>query len=172
MFNLTLDNNTAWLHLEASFRFSDIAPVTTYSSLCTAAILLGYRSSLDALVDANLDAIQQSSILEYMRYLNAIIQSIPNGRFVENNPKLFLANLGINAGRPLALTPTIPLRVRNNLVKILSRFNKVVDVDDPPLPQTPEIFQNVIAERVEILKLSASLSESMVMCSCGMGFFG
>jgi hypothetical protein len=99
--------------------------------------LLGYRASLDALVDANLDAHQQSSILEYMRYLNAIIQSIPNGRFVENNPKLFLANLGINAGRPLALTPTIPIRARRiialvdaNLDAIYSKMGAIGQILD------------------------------------------
>jgi hypothetical protein len=44
--------NTAWAHLESSFTFSDIHSVVMHSSLCTAATLLGYRASLDALNDA------------------------------------------------------------------------------------------------------------------------
>jgi hypothetical protein len=100
--------NTAWAHLESSFTFSDIHSVVMHSSLCTAATLLGYRASLDALNDNALEANQQSSIFEYVRYMNAIIHSIPNGRFILNNPKLFLANIGFQAGRPAALTPTLP----------------------------------------------------------------
>ena len=100
LFDICEGLKTAWAHLESSFSFSDIHSVAMHSSLCTAATFLGYRASLDALNDTTLEANQQSSIFEYVRYLNAILHSIPNGRYILNNPKLFLANLGIKAGRP------------------------------------------------------------------------
>ena len=160
--------NTAWAHLESSFTFSDIHSVVMHSSLCTAATLLGYRASLDALNDNALEANQQSTILEYVRYMNAIIHSIPNGRFILNNPKLFLANIGFQAGRPAALTPTLPRLVRHQIAQVLPGLK--LNVDDPPLISEP--CQNVINDRIELLKSSESLKASMVMCSCGMGFFG
>jgi hypothetical protein len=117
MFHLKAGLSTVWQYLDASFSFSPIDAVTTYSSVCTAAILIGYRASLDALKDSsNLEANQQCQVMDYMRYLNAIIHTIPSGRFISNNPKLFLANLGLDSGRCLALVPTLPLRVQQHIL--------------------------------------------------------
>ena len=142
--------------------------------MCTAAVLLGYRASLDALKDScELEANLQCSIFEYMRYLNAIIHSISSGRFISNNPKLFLATLGIDSGRPLALTPTLPFHVRSKIVSYLPGLR--IDAEDTQLPV--DLCQNVVtanflAERVDFLKESTSMKQTMLMCSCGMGFFG
>ena len=169
IFDLHANLTTIWQYLEASFMFSDIDSVTTFSSVCTAAVLLGYRASLDALKDSDeLETNLQCSILEYMRYLNAIIHAIPSGRFVSNNPKLFLATLGFNSGRPLALTPTLPLQVRFQIVSFSTGLR--MDAEDAQLALMP--CQNAISARIDILKEAISLSPSMVMCSCGMGFFG
>jgi len=169
IFDLRANLTTVWQYLEASFIFSDIDSVTTFSSVCTAAVLLGYRASLDALKDSDkLEANLQCSILEYMRYLNAIIHAIPSGRFVSNNPKLFLATLGFISGRPLALTPTLPLQVRFQIVSFSTGLR--MDAEDAQLALMP--CQNAISARIDILKGTISLSPSMVMCSCGMGFFG
>jgi hypothetical protein len=169
MFDLQAGLSTVWQYLDASFSFSPIDAVTTYSSVCTAAILIGYRASLDALKDgSNLEANQQCQLLDYMRYLNAIIHTIPSGRFVSNNPKLFLANLGLDAGRCLALVPTLPLRVHQQIVSYLPGLN--FSCEDPQLPE--EHSRNAMIERIEKLKGSDSLEASMVLCSCGMGFFG
>ena len=89
--------------------------------------------------------------------MNAIIHSIPNGRYILNNPKLFLANLGFQAGRPVALTPTLPRLVRHQIVKFLPGLK--LNVDDPPL--IPEPCQNVINDRIELLKSSESLKASI-----------
>jgi hypothetical protein len=169
MFDLQAGLNTVWRYLGASFSFSPIDAVTTYSSVCTAAILIGYRASLDALKDSpNLEANQQCQIVDYMRYLNTIIHTLPSGRFVSNNPKLFLANLGLDSGRCLALVPTLPLRVRQHIVSHLSGLH--FSCEDPQLPEVHS--RNTIIERIEMLKESDSLEASMVLCSCGMGFFG
>ena len=133
MFDLQAGLSTVWQYLDASFSFSPIDAVTTYSSVCTAAILIGYRASLDALKDSyNLEANQQCQLVDYMRYLNAIIHTIPSGRFVSNNPKLFLANLGLDAGRCLALVPTLPLRVQQQIVSYLPGLH--FNFEDPRLP--------------------------------------
>jgi hypothetical protein len=169
MFDLQAGLSTVWQYLDASFSFSPIDAVTTYSSVCTAAILIGYRASLDALKDSsNLEANQQCQLVDYMRYLNAIIHTIPSGRFVSNNPKLFLANLGFDAGRCLALVPTLPLRVQQHILSYLPGLH--FNFEDPRLPE--ENSRNAVIERIEMLKQSESLEASMVLCSCGMGFFG
>jgi hypothetical protein len=169
MFDLQAGLSTVWQYLDASFSFSPIDAVTTYSSVCTAAILIGYRASLDALKESsNLEANQQCQLVDYMRYLNAIIHTIPSGRFVSNNPKLFLANLGLDAGRCLALVPTLPLRVQQQIVSYLPGLH--FNFEDPQLPE--EHSRNAVIERIEMLKQSESLEASMVLCSCGMGFFG
>ena len=169
MFDLHAGLNTVWQYLDASFIFSPIDSITTYSSVCTAAVLIGYRASLDALKDcSDLEANQQFHVVDYMRYLNAIIHTIPSGRFISNNPKLFLAKLGLDSGRCLALVPTLPLRVQQQILSYLPGLN--FNYDDPPLPV--EQSRNVIFERIQFLKHSDSLEASMVMCSCGMGFFG
>jgi hypothetical protein len=155
IFDLHANLITVWQYLEASFIFSDIDSVTTFSSVCTAAVLLGYRASLDALKDSNeLEANLQCSILEYMRYLNAIIHSISSGRFISNNPKLFLATLGFHSGRPLALTPTLPFHVRSKIVSYLPGLR--IHAEDAQLPV--ELCQNAISARVDILKGAVSLS--------------
>jgi hypothetical protein len=169
MFDLKAGLSTVWQYLDASFSFSPIAAVTTYSSVCTAAILIGYRASLDALKDSsNLEANQQCELVDYMRYLNAIIHTIPSGRFISNNPKLFLANLGLDSGRCLALVPTLPLRVQQHILSYLPGLH--FTFEDPRLPE--EHSRNAVIERIEMLKQSDSLEASMVLCSCGMGFFG
>jgi tRNA G46 methylase TrmB len=169
MFDLKAGLSTVWQYLDASFSFSPIAAVTTYSSVCTAAILIGYRASLDALKDcSNLEANQQCQLVDYMRYLNAIIHTIPSGRFISNNPKLFLANLGLDSGRCLALVPTLPLRVQQHILSYLPGLH--FNFEDPRLPV--EHSRNAVIERIEMLKQSDSLEDSMVLCSCGMGFFG
>ncbi len=169
IFDLQAGLTAVWQYLEASFIFSPIDAVTTYSSVCTAAILVGYRASIDALKDcSNLEANEQGHVVDYMRYLNAIIHTVPSGRFVTNNPKLYLANLGLDSGRVLDLIPTLPLRVQQQIVSYLPglKFN----FDDPQLPL--EHSRNVILERIEMLQCSDSLEASMVICSCGTGFFG
>jgi hypothetical protein len=47
MFDLQAGFCKVWQYLDASFSFFPIDAVTTYSSVCTAAILIGYRASLD-----------------------------------------------------------------------------------------------------------------------------
>jgi hypothetical protein len=169
IFDLHAGLLSVWQYLDESFSFSPIDAVTTYSSVCAAAILIGYRASLDALKDgSNLEANQQCQLLDYMRYLNAIIHTIPSGRFVSHNPKLFLANLGLDAGRCLALVPTLPLRVHEQIASYLPGLN--FSCEDPQLPE--EHSRNAMIERIELLKGSDSLEASMVLCSCGMGFFG
>ena len=169
IFDLEAGLSTVWQYLDASFSFSPIDAVTTYSSVCTAAILIGYRASLDALKDSsNLEANQQCQLVDYMRYLNAIIHTIPSGRFISNNPKLFLANLGLDSGRCLALVPTLPLRVQQHILSYLPGLH--FSSEDSRLPE--DRSQNAIIERIEMLKQSDSLEASMVLCSCGMGFFG
>jgi hypothetical protein len=162
-----------WEELNSKFIYFDAHDTVSYGSVCTAAILLGYRASLDALNDVNIDANEQSLIFGYMRYLNSIIHCLPNGRFVFNNPKLYLANLGYDAGRPLALTPTLPFRVRQLILKYLLQVPE--DFIDPPIPveSNEKGYQNKVQQqRVQELKDMESLSAQMVMCSCGKGFFG
>jgi hypothetical protein len=162
-----------WEELNSKFIYFDAHDTVSYGSVCTAAILLGYRASLDALNDVDIDANEQSLIFGYMRYLNSIIHCLPNGRFVFNNPKLYLASMGYDAGRPLALTPTLPFRVRQLILKHLPQVPE--DLLDPPIAveSNKKSYQNKLQQqRVQELKDMESLSAQMVMCSCGKGFFG
>ena len=170
VFDLTAGLTLCWQHLKERFIFSEIDSLVSYGSVCSAAVMLGYRASLDALTHLDLQADEQGIIFGYMRYLNSIIHGIPTGRYVMNNPKLYLSALGFNAGRPLALTPTLPFRVHRCIFKYLYQSEFVIV--DPPLSLSPIVTLTSSKERIEALKVETSLNEKMMMCSCGEGFFG
>jgi hypothetical protein len=168
IFDLQAGLVQCWNELNSKLIFFDSDDTVSYGSVCTAAILLGYRASLDALNNVDIDSNEQGLIFGYMRYLNSIIHCIPVGRFVFNNPKLYLARLGYDAGRPLALTPTLPFRARQHILKYLPQVP--LDLVDPPV--SVESNENSVQQRVQELNTMESLSAQMVMCSCGKGFFG
>ena len=68
----------------------------------------------------------------------------------------------------MALVPTLPLRVQQHILSYLPGLH--FNFEDPRLPE--EHSRNAVIERIEMLKQSDSLEASMVLCSCGMGFFG
>ena len=73
---------------------------------------LGYRAALDELSSSSPGSKSQEGLFCFVRYMNAILNSICNGQYVDGQiPKLFLSRLGLTTGRPLALIPTIPLSV-------------------------------------------------------------
>ena len=170
VFDLTAGLTLCWQHLKERFIFSEMDSLVSYGSVCSAAVMLGYRASLDALTHLDLQADEQGLIFGYMRYLNSIIHGIPTGRYVMNNPKLYLSALGFDAGRPLALTPTLPFRVHRCILKYL--YQSDFGIVDPPLSLSPIVTLTSSQERIEVLKVETSLNETMVMCSCGEGFFG
>ena len=79
--------------------------------LCT----FGYRFALDELSksgDTTLGDVQtQQHVFCFMRYMNAVLETICNGHCIDANSKFFLANLGYAAGRHLNVIPDIPSTV-------------------------------------------------------------
>jgi len=86
VFDLTAGLKLCWQHLKERFVFSEMDSLVSYGSVCSAAILTGYRASLDALTHLDVQADEQAVLFDYMRYLNSIIHGIPTGRHVLNNP--------------------------------------------------------------------------------------
>jgi hypothetical protein len=111
-FNFQQSIQSCWEHIETNVRFHDNRSIVKFGVLNTAACLLGYRAALDELSLSAPGSDSQQELFCFMRYMNAIVNSICNGSYVDGqNPKLFLSKWGLTAGRPLAIIPTIPLIV-------------------------------------------------------------
>ena len=112
VFDFQRSIESCWEHVVSSVRFHDNRSIVTFGVLNTAACLLGYRAALDELSVSDPGSDSQQELFCFVRYMNAILNSICNGTFVDGqNPKLFLSKWGLTAGRPLAIIPTIPLIV-------------------------------------------------------------
>ena len=111
-FDFSCSVASCWTFLKANVQFFDNSNIVHYGILNTAACLLGYRAALDELSSSSPGSKSQEELFCFVRYTNAILNSICSGQYVDGqNPKLFLSKLGLTTGRPLALIPTIPLSV-------------------------------------------------------------
>ena len=111
-FDFSCSVASCWTYLKANVQFFDNSNIVHYGILNTAACLLGYRAALDELSSSSPGSKSQEGLFCFVRYMNAILNSICNGQYVDGQiPKLFLSRLGLTTGRPLALIPTIPLSV-------------------------------------------------------------
>ena len=83
-----------------------------FGVLNTAACFIAYRAALDELSLSVPGSGSQQELFCFVRYMNAILHSLCSGLYADGqNPKLFLSNWGLAAGRPLAIIPTLPFLV-------------------------------------------------------------
>jgi hypothetical protein len=65
VFDLTAGLKLCWQHLKERFIFSEMDSMESYGAVCAAAVMTGYRASLDALTHSDLQADEQGLILNY-----------------------------------------------------------------------------------------------------------
>jgi hypothetical protein len=143
-----------------------------YGALNSAACVLGYRFALDALSGngAPEDSQQQQHTFGFMRYLNSALNTICNGKYIHNNPKLFLCELGSKVGRPLNLIPDIPFNVSERICEYLQT--------DLPVVEAPRFPDLTIRENLIQVRISANISMGemrsviKVCYGCGKCFYG
>jgi hypothetical protein len=151
------------------YRNQDIAQ---YGAVNAAACVLGYRFALDALSSNRVseDSQQQQQTFGFMRYLNSVLNTICNGKYVDKNPKLFLSELGSKVGRPLNLIPDIPFNVSQRICEYLQTDMPVVEA-----PRFPELTarQNLIKARISAnISMGEMRSVIKVCYGCGKCFYG
>jgi len=151
------------------YRNQDLAQ---YGAVNSAACVLGYRFALDALSSnrAPEDNQQQQHTFGFMRYLNSVLNTICNGKYVHKNPKLFLSELGAKAGRPLNLIPDIPFNVSERICEYLQTDLPVVEA-----PRFPDltIRENLIKVRIAAnISMGEMRSVIKVCYGCGKCFYG
>lgn len=145
-----------------------------YGAVNSAACVLGYRFALDTLSkssDRTPEDIQtQQHTFGFMRYLNAVLNTICNGRYVDNNPKLFLSQLGLTVGRPLNLIPVIPFNVSERICNYVQE--ELPAVETPKFP-SPTIRENLIHARIDANISMGEMQSVITVCySCGKCFYG
>jgi len=151
------------------YRNQDLAQ---YGAVNSAACVLGYRFALDALSSnrAPEDSPQQQHTFGFMRYLNSVLNTICNGKYVNKNPKLFLSELGSKVGRPLNLIPDIPFNVSERICEYLQTDLPVVEA-----PRFPELTprENLIQARIcANISMGEMRSVIKVCFLCGKCFYG
>jgi hypothetical protein len=151
------------------YRNQDLAQ---YGAVNSAACVLGYRFALDALSSnrAPEDNQQQQHTFGFMRYLNSVLNTICNGKYVHKNPKLFLSEMGAKAGRPLNLIPDIPFNVSERICEYLQTELPVVEA-----PRFPDltIRENLIQVRIAANMSMGEMRSVIKSCyGCGKCFYG
>jgi hypothetical protein len=151
------------------YRNQDLAQ---YGAINSAACVLGYRFALDALSGKSYqeESQQQQHTFGFMRYLNSVLNTICNGKYVCNNPKLFLSEMGFKVGRPLNLIPDIPWNVSERICEFAR--TEVPVIEPPRLPDL------TIREKLIQLRITANISMGemrsviKVCYGCGKCFYG
>ena len=151
------------------YRNQDLAQ---YGAVNSAACVLGYRFALDALSSnrAPEDNQQQQHTFGFMRYLNSVLNTICNGKYVHKNPKLFLSELGAKVGRPLNLIPDIPFNVSERICEYLQTDLPVVEA-----PRFPDltIREHLIKVRIAANTSMGEMRSVIKVCyGCGKCFYG
>ena len=163
-----------WKFLNENTVFCNNQDLAQFGAIHSAACAFGYRFALDELsksTDTTLGDVQsQQHVFCFMRYMNAVLETICNGRYIDANPKLFLSNLGYAAGRHLNIVPDIPCTVIRGICEYVQ--------DELPLieePASPELTtrQNLIHDRIQANIKRSELNLVITVCyGCGKCFYG
>ena len=153
------------------YRNGDLAQ---YGAVNTAACVLGYRFALDALSETNNRAPEETKIQQhtfgFMRYMNSVLNTICNGRYVDRNPKMFLSELGSKVGRSLNLIPDIPWNVSERICEYVQVELPAVE---EPKTLTLTIRENLIQLRIHANISMGEMRSVITVCyGCGKCFYG
>ena len=173
VFDFQKSIESCWEHVVSNVRFDDNRSIVTFGVLNTAACLLGYRAALDELSVSTPGSDSQQELFCFVRYMNAILNSICNGTFVDGqNPKLFLSKWGLTAGRPLAIIPTIPLIVLER-IRLWDSSCPIPTVEAPfKLSPTEHHKQNRIEIRIAENTSQREMENCMICWTCKELFYG
>jgi hypothetical protein len=163
-----------WKFLSENTVFCNNQDLAQFGAINSAACAFGYRFALDEMsksTDTTLGYMQtQQHVFCFMRYLNAVLETICNGRYIDTNPKLFLSNLGCAAGRHLNIVPDIPYTVIQSICEYVQDELPVIEE-----PASPELTtrQNLIQDRIRANINRSELKSVITMCyGCGKCFYG
>ena len=163
-----------WQFLNDNIIFCDNEDLAQFGAVNSAACAFGYRFALDELsksTDTTLGEVQtQQHVFCFMRYLNAVLETICNGRYIDVNPKLFLSKLGCAAGRHLNIVPDIPCSVIRNICEYVQEELPIIEE-----PTSTELTtrQNVIQDRIQANIKRSDLNMVITVCyGCGKCFYG
>jgi hypothetical protein len=148
--------------------------LSQYGAVNTAACVLGYRFALDELSETSNRALEDTKIQQhtfgFMRYMNSVLNTICNGRYVNENPKLFLSELGSKVGRSLNLIPDIPLNVSERICEYVQVELPAVEAPKSP---TLTIRENLIQSRIDDNVSMGEMRSVITVCyGCGKCFYG
>ena len=105
-----------------------------------------------------------------MRYLNAVLNTICNGRYVDENPKLFMSKLGSTVGRPLNLIPDIPRNISEHICEYVQ--DELPEIESPKSPE-PTLRENLIQARIDSNRSMEQMQSVITVCyTCGKCFYG
>jgi hypothetical protein len=163
-----------WEFLIAKTVFYRNEDIAQYGAINAAACALGYRFSLDALSVSNNTTLQDNQAQQhafcFMRYLNAVLNTICNGRYVDENPKLFMSKLGSTVGRPLNLIPDIPRNISEHICEYVQ--DELPEIEAPKPPE-PTLRENLIQARIDSNRSMEQMQSVITVCySCGKCFYG
>jgi hypothetical protein len=163
-----------WQFLSENTVFCYNQDLAQFGAINSAACAFGYRFALDELsksTDKTLGDVQtQQHVFCFMRYMNAVLETICNGRYIDANPKLFLSNLGYAAGRHLNIVPDIPCPVIQSICEYVQEELPVIE--EPASPELT-IRQNVIHDRIQANIKRSELNLVITVCfGCGKCFYG
>jgi hypothetical protein len=163
-----------WKFLTENTIFCNNQDLAQFGAINSAACTFGYRFALDELSkssDTTLGDVQtQQHVFCFMRYMNAVLETICNGHYIDANPKLFLANLGYAAGRHLNVVPDIPSTVIQSICEYVQDELPIIEE-----PASPELTtrQNLIHDRIRANINRSELKSVITMCyGCGKCFYG
>jgi hypothetical protein len=163
-----------WKFLNENTVFCNNQDLAQFGAINSAASTFGYRFALDELsksTDTTLGDVQsQQHVFCFMRYMNAVLETICNGRYIDANPKLFLSNLGYAAGRHLNIVPDIPCTVIRGICEYVQE--ELPFIEEPASPElTPR--QNLIHDRIQANIKRSELKLVITVCyGCGKCFYG
>ncbi len=163
-----------WEFLIENTVFCNNQDLAQFGAINSAACAFGYRFALDELsksTGTTLGDVQtQQHVFCFMRYMNAVLETICNGRHIDTNPKLFLSKLGCAAGRHLNIVPDIPCTVIQSICEYVHEDLPIVE--EPAGPEWTT-RQNLIQDRLQANIKRSELKSVITMCyGCGKCFYG
>jgi hypothetical protein len=163
-----------WKFLGENTVFCKNQDLAQFGAINSAACAFGYRFALDDLsksTDKTFGDVQtQQHNFCFMRYLNAVLETICNGRHIDANPKLFLSKLGRAAERHLNIIPDIPYTVIQSICEYVQDEMPVIE---NPVSSEFTIRQNVIQNRIQANINRTELKLLITVCyGCGKCFYG
>ncbi len=163
-----------WKFLTENTVFCKNQDLAQFGAINSAACAFGYRFALDELsksTDTILEDVQtQQHVFCFTRYMNTVLETICNGRYIDANPKLFLSNLGCAAGRHLNIVPDIPCTVIRSICEYVQEELPFIEE-----PASPELTtrQNLIHDRIQANIKRSELNLVITVCyGCGKCFYG